>query len=153
MMEVKEHIHDESCVPKNESEAEAEFTQTGTSWATVSKLGYTPPAENAARNVSNAMLFAAPQAETGSYDFSGDITSVTVERQQGGQWAQSDTFTDGDTIRVTIRYTIPEGEIHTGQRNMHYQLPPVLHWRRKKQASCIWKAGTWPELILFPPMG
>ena len=47
------------------------------------------------------MFFAVPQAETGSYDFSNDITSVTVERQQGGQWTQSDTFTDGDTIRIT----------------------------------------------------
>lgn len=123
MLEVKEHIHDESCMPKTESVDEPETMQTGTSWATVSKPGYTLSAENSAQAAPNTMLFAEPQAETGSYDFSGDITSVTVERQQDGQWIQSDTFTDGDTIRITIRYAIPQGIIHETQRNMHYQLP------------------------------
>lgn len=70
-----------------------------------------------------AMILPAITMENSSYDFSENITSVTVERQQGGQWTQSDTFTDGDTIRVTIRYAIPAGEIREDQRNMHYQLP------------------------------
>ena len=117
MLEVKEHIHDESCIPQ------ANYIPSGSSWATVSKPNYTPPAENSGQSVPNMMFFTVPQAETGSYDFSNDITSVTVERQQGGQWTQSDTFTDGDTIRITIRYAIPQGIIDETQQNMHYQLP------------------------------
>lgn len=141
MLEVKEHIHNESCIPKKEAKDGQTLIQADTSWATVSKPGYTPPAENAARAVPNAVLFAVPQAETGSYDFSGDITSVTVERQQGGQWIQSDTFTDGDTIRVTIRYTIPEGEIHTGQRNMHYQLPAGIALEKEETGVVYLEGG------------
>ena len=117
MLEVKEHIHDESCIPQ------ANYIPSGSSWATVSKPNYTPPAENSGQSVPNMMFYAVPQAETGSYDFSNDITSVTVERQQGGQWTQSDTFTDGDTIRITIRYAISQGIIDETQQNMHYQLP------------------------------
>lgn len=117
MPEVKEHIHDESCMPQTK------YIPSGSSWATVSKPDDTLSTENDRQPSSNRMFFAAPQAETGSYDFSGDITSVTVERQQGGQWIQSDTFTDGDTIRITIRYAIPQGTINETQRNMHYQLP------------------------------
>ena len=30
---------------------------------------------------------------------------------------------DGDTIRITIRYAIPQGIIDETQQNMHYQLP------------------------------
>lgn len=111
MPEVKEHIHDESCMPQTK------YIPSGSSWATVSKPDDTLSTENDRQPSSNRMFFAAPQAETGSYDFSGDITSVTVERQQGGQWIQSDTFTDGDTIRITIRYAIPQGTINETQRN------------------------------------
>ena len=135
MLEVKEHVHDGRCI------SQTNYVSSGSSWATVSKPGYTPPAENAARAVPNAMLFAAPLAETGSYDFSGDITNVTVERQQGGQWTQSDTFTDGDTIRVTIRYSIPEGEIHAGRRNMHYQLPTGIALEREETGSVYLEGG------------
>ncbi|MZL69079.1 MULTISPECIES: Cna B-type domain-containing protein [Eubacteriales] len=135
MLEVKEHVHDERCIPQTN------YVSSVYSWATVSKPGYTPPAENTARAVPNVMLFAAPQAEAGSYDFSGDITSVTVERQQGGQWTQSDTFTDGDTIRVTIRYTIPEGEIHAGRRNMYYQLPAGIALEREETGVVYLEGG------------
>lgn len=123
MLEVKEHVHDESCIPKKESEDKSESIQSGTSWATVSKSDYDPSADNSGESTANSKLFAASLAEEGSYDFSNDITSVTVERQEGGQWTQSDTFTDGDTIRITIRYSIPQGIINETQRNMHYQLP------------------------------
>lgn len=69
------------------------------------------------------LILPAVTMENTGYDFSENITSVTVEREQGGQWTQSDTFTDGDTIRVTIRYAIPQGAITETQPNMHYQLP------------------------------
>ena len=141
MPEVKEHIHDESCIPQKESgdgEPEtAEVIPSGTSGATVSKPGYT----STDQPVPNAMLFAAPQAETGSYDFADDITSVTVERQQGGQWTQSDTFTDGDTIRVTIRYTIPAGIINGDQRSMHYQLPAGIALEETETGSVYLEGG------------
>lgn len=69
------------------------------------------------------LILPAVTMENTGYDFSENITGVTVEREQGGQWTQSDTFTDGDTIRVTIRYAIPQGAITETQPNMHYQLP------------------------------
>ena len=141
MLEVKEHVHDESCIPQTN------YISSGSSWATVSKPGYTPSAENDGQSLSNRMRFAAPQAETGSYDFSNDITSVTVERQQGGQWTQSDTFTDGDTIRITIRYAISQGIINETQRNMHYQLPAGIALEQEETGEVYLengrKAGTY----------
>lgn len=122
MLEVKEHVHDESCIPKKESEKQS-AVQSGTSWVIVSKSGYTSSGENADKPASNNALLTAPQAETDSYDFSDNITSVTMERQQGGQWTPSETFTDGDNVRVTIYYAIPQGIINQTHRNMHYQLP------------------------------
>lgn len=90
---------------------------------------------------TQAMTVAVTQEETGSYDFTGDITSVTVERQQGGQWTQSDTFTDGDTIRVTIRYAIPQGVINETQRNMHYQLPDGIALDQNETGDVYLESG------------
>lgn len=145
MLEVKEHIHDESCIPQIESSEPAEEptvqNQSGSSWAIVSKPGYIPPAENAAQTDFGVMTFAALQTEASGYDFAEDITDVTVERQQGGQWTQSDTFTDGDTIRVTIRYTIPQGMINETQRSMYYQLPAGIALEKNETGDVYLESG------------
>ena len=170
MLEVKEHVHDETCLPETASEPEdisqpedssAEESQTeesqteesqteedqeavsqsGTSWATVSKPGYEPAAENGVALFSAKALLAEPLAET-SYDFAEDIVSITVEKQQGSQWIQDETFTDGDTIRVTIRYEIPAGVITVGQTTMHYQLPGGIALEQEETGSVYLEDGT-----------
>ena len=165
MLEVKEHVHDETCLPETASEPEdisqpedssAEESQTeesqteedqevvsqsGTSWATVSKPGYEPAGENGVALFSAKALLAEPLAET-SYDFAEDIVSITVEKQQGSQWTQDETFTDGDTIRVTIRYEIPTGVITAGQTTMHYQLPGGIALEKEETGSVYLEDGT-----------
>lgn len=165
MVEIKEHVHDETCLPETASEPEdisqpedssAEESQTeesqteedqevvsqsGTSWATVSKPGYEPAEENGVALFSAKALLAEPLAET-SYDFAENIVSVTVEKQQGSQWTQDDTFTDGDTIRVTIRYEIPTGVITADQTTMHYQLPGGIALEEKETGSVYLEDGT-----------
>lgn len=94
---------------------------SGSSWAIVKKEE-SQVKENAVMLFSRLFSFAAPRAD-GSYDFRDNITSATVERQEGGQWTGSDTFTDGDTIRVTLHFTIPAETITADQSTMHYQLP------------------------------
>ena len=170
MLEIKEHVHDETCLPETASEPEdisqpedssAEESQTeesqteesqteedqevvsqsGTSWATVSKPGYEPAEENGVALFSAKALLAEPLAET-SYDFAENIVSVTVERQEGGQWIPSGTFTDGDTIRVTIRYEIPTGVITADQTTMHYQLPGGIALEEKETGSVYLEDGT-----------
>ena len=160
MVEIKEHVHDETCLPETTSEPEdisqtedssseesqteegqETVSQSGTSWATVSKPGYEPAEENGVALFSANALLAAPLAET-SYDFAENIVSVTVEKQQGSQWTQDDTFTDGDTIRVTIRYEIPTGVITADQTTMHYQLPGGIALEEKETGSVYLEDGT-----------
>ena len=170
MLEIKEHVHDETCLPETASEPEdisqpedssAEESQTeesqteesqteedqevvsqsGTSWATVSKPGYEPAEENGVALFSANALLAEPLAET-SYDFAENIVSVTVEKQQGSQWIQDETFTDGDTIRVTIRYEIPTGVITANQTTMHYQLPGGIALEKEETGSVYLEDGT-----------
>ena len=165
MLEIKEHVHDETCLPETASEPEdisqpedssAEESQTeesqteedqevvsqsGTSWATVSKPGYEPAEENGVALFSANALLAEPLAET-SYDFAENIVSVTVEKQQGSQWIQDERFTDGDTIRVTIRYEIPTGVITADQTTMHYQLPGGIALEQEETGSVYLEDGT-----------
>ena len=110
-----------SPAPEEGGDESAFPVMSGSSWAIVKKEE-SQVKENAVMLFSRLFSFAAPRAD-GSYDFSEDITSVTVERQEGNQWTQPDQFTDGDTIRVTLHFTIPAGTITAVQSTMHYQLP------------------------------
>lgn len=141
MVEIKEHVHDETCLPETASEPEdisqpedssAEESQTeegqetvsqsGTSWATVSKPGYEPAEENGVALFSANALLAAPRAKEG-YDFAGNITSVTVAKEQNGQWVPGTTFTVGDKVQVVIAYSIPADIVTKENKVIYYQLP------------------------------
>ena len=140
--QTEESQTEESQSEESQTEEDQEVvSQSGTSWATVSKPGYEPAEENGVALFSAKALLAEPLAET-SYDFAENIVSVTVEKQQGSQWTQDDTFTDGDTIRVTIRYEIPTGVITADQTTMHYQLPGGIALEEKETGSVYLEDGT-----------
>lgn len=141
MVEIKEHVHDETCLPETTSEPEdisqtedssseesqteegqETVSQSGTSWATVSKPGYEPAEENGVALFSANALLAAPRAEEG-YDFAGNITSVTVAKEQNGQWVPGTTFTVGDKVQVVIAYSIPADIVTKENKVIYYQLP------------------------------
>lgn len=141
MVEIKEHVHDETCLPETTSEPEdisqtedssseesqteegqETVSQSGTSWATVSKPGYEPAEENGVALFSANALLAAPRAEEG-FDFAGNITSVTVAKEQNGQWVPGTTFTVGDKVQVVIAYSIPADIVTKENKVIYYQLP------------------------------
>lgn len=141
MVEIKEHVHDETCLPETTSEPEdisqtedssseesqteegqETVSQSGTSWATVSKPGYEPAEENGVALFSANALLAAPRAKEG-YDFAGNITSVTVAKEQNGQWVPGTTFTVGDKVQVVIAYSIPADIVTKENKVIYYQLP------------------------------
>ena len=139
--QTEESQTEESQTEESQTEEDQEaVSQSGTSWATVSKPGYEPAEENGVALFSANALLAAPLAET-SYDFAEDIVSVTVEKQQGSQWTQGDRFTDGDTIRVTIRYEIPTDVITADQTTMHYQLPGGIALEKEETGSVYLEDG------------
>lgn len=129
-----------SPAPEEGGEESAFPVMSGSSWAIVKKEE-SQVKENAVMLFSRLFSFAAPRAD-GSYDFSNDITSVTVERQEGAKWTQSNKFTDGDTIRVTIRYEIPTGVITANQTAMHYQLPGGIALENEETGSVYLEDGT-----------
>lgn len=122
-----------SPAPEEGGEESAFPVMSGSSWAIVKKEE-SQVKENAVMLFSRLFSFAAPRAD-GSYDFSNDITSVTVEKQQGSQWIPSYEFTDGDTIRVTIQYAIPTGVITADQTTMHYKLPAGIALDKTEQGT------------------
>ena len=150
MVEIKEHVHDETCLPETTSEPEdisqpedssSEESQTeegqetvsksGTSWATVSKPGYEPAEENGVALFSANALLAAPRAEEG-YDFADNITSVTVAKEQNGQWVPGTTFTIGDKVQVVIAYSIPADIVTKENKVIYYQLPQGIGLTEKE---------------------
>lgn len=112
-IEVLEHIHDESCVPQQD-ETEP-VSQNGTNWATIQD------------SVSGNEMTDLDQSNTvraASIDFKPYITSITLSRQENGQWVPvTGQVTSGDIIRVHINYSIPENVVGPDSRVIHYQLP------------------------------
>lgn len=150
MVEIKEHVHDETCLPETTSEPEdisqtedssseesqteegqETVSQSGTSWATVSKAGYEPAEENGVALFSANALLAAPRAEEG-YDFADNITSVTVAKEQNGQWVPGTTFTVGDKVQVVIAYSIPADIVTKENKVIYYQLPQGIGLTEKE---------------------
>lgn len=108
-----------------------------TSWATVVKegfdasdwtatdseadAGHTATASNAGNIRRNAKA-ALAQAE-GGYDFTNNITSITVSKLVNGQWQQTTEFNDRDQVQTVINYKIPANTVGTNNRVIYYQLP------------------------------
>ena len=128
-----------SPAPEEGGEESAFPVMSGSSWAIVKKEE-SQVKENAVMLFSRIFSFAAPRAD-GSHDFGENITSATVERQEGGQWTGSDTFTDGDTIRVTLHFTIPAGTITPDRSTMHYQLPKGISLSKEETGEVYLTAG------------
>jgi LPXTG-motif cell wall-anchored protein len=105
LLEVKEHVHDESCKPyvnEEKNDSEAAVSSSGGS------------------NVIEPILENA--AETGT-DFGKYITKITVEKEVNGQWQAGTEFVSGDSIRVTIDYSIAAGIVTQENKVITYQLP------------------------------
>lgn len=152
MLEVKEHVHDDSCfvtVPETAVSSEesapvssapaapesvgsepaesepADSSETssqpapvpagdGLSWATAEKV------ENAAPQIQ---LFAENAASANLEDY---VTSFTVETMEGSAWnpvGEGDTVTNGDPLRVTIRYAMGQDVVTEQNKTFTYQLP------------------------------
>lgn len=122
----------ESAEPTDTTEPEpTPILNDGTSWATAGKVESAP----------RMMLFAAnalSAAPAGSYDFTNSITSMTVEKLEGGAWvAVAGSVTSGQSIRVTLRYTLPTGVVTVDKRNIHYQLPSGISLSETAYGSVI----------------
>lgn len=63
-----------------------------------------------------------PKAEE-STDFGQYITSADVSKIQNGSWVSSETFEDGDQVKVHINYNLPANIVTTDKDKISYQLP------------------------------
>lgn len=63
-----------------------------------------------------------PKAEDNT-DFGQYITSADVSKIQNGNWVKSDTFEDGDQVKVHINYNLPADIVTNSKDKISYQLP------------------------------
>lgn len=104
-----------------EEELSVELPEDATSWAIVEKDGFLPQSSNSAMMLPSSIGAAAPEQR--NYDFSNDITSVTASKLQNGQWVPGTEFTDGDSVRVSIRYSLPANVVGAGNQTIYYDMP------------------------------
>lgn len=114
--------------------------EDASSWATVDKEDFTPLPENGAAappfDMGAAGIEAAGPAEArDSHDFADNITNVTVSRLENGQWVPGTEFTDGDSVRVEINYTIPANTVGADNQTIHYQLPDGIRLSREESGT------------------
>lgn len=75
------------------------------------------------------------QEKEGSYDFSDDITSVTVSKMENGQWVPGSEFTAGDSVRMEIHYIIPANTVGEDNHTIHYQLPEGIRLSQQESGT------------------
>lgn len=65
----------------------------------------------------------AARAGSGSVDLTDYLTDSRVEKLVNGLWTESTEFTDGDEVRVNLKYHLNRGTLTTDTPNATYQLP------------------------------
>lgn len=109
-----------------------EIPENATSWATVEKEDFLSE-DFGVREMALFEEEAAGLAENGSgHNFADNITSVTVSKLENGQWVPGTEFTDGDSVRVEINYTIPANTVGAANQKIHYQLPDGIRLSREE---------------------
>ncbi len=111
-----------------------EIPEDAANWAAVWKDGFSATASQASRSRSVLLraVLLAEDGERSSYDFADNITSVTVSKLENGQWVSGTEFTDGDSVRVEINYTIPANTVGASNQTIHYQLPDGIRLSREE---------------------
>jgi hypothetical protein len=102
-------------------ELSLEIPENATSWAIVEKNEFLSYRFYSAMMLPSSMGVAG--AEQQSYDFSNNITSITAAKLQNGQWVPGTEFTDGDSVRVNIRYSLPANVVGAGNQTIYYDMP------------------------------
>lgn len=74
------------------------------------------------KKVSGFRVLRAPAASQ-NVDFTDYITSVTVKKNENGQWTAADSFQDGDQVKIDISYEIPKSTLQSSDDTIYYQLP------------------------------
>lgn len=113
-LEVEEHQHTKECFPEKIKECiceKEEHIHTKDCYETE-----TSPAVNKTKS-------AVSRDEDGEKDFGEYITKVTVSKLENGSWVESDEFTDGDQVRVSIQYRLPANTVDGENLSISYQLP------------------------------
>lgn len=118
-----------------EEESPLEIPGDATSWATVEKEGFPTSSTNALFDLPGEDTAAGLAVNDSSYDFSENITNVTVSKLENGQWVPSTEFTDGDSVRMEIHYTIPQGTVGADNQTIHYQLPDGIRLSQQEQGT------------------
>ncbi|MST81111.1 hypothetical protein [Bilifractor porci] len=108
----------------SESTAEKETIEEGrgtenTDAESASTEGDSAPAD--VKKISGFRALRAPASQ--SVDFAPYISSVTVKKNENGQWTASDTFQDGDQVKIDISYEIPKSTLQSSDDTIYYQLP------------------------------
>ena len=93
----------------------------GTCSFTVYKAGWGGRARKAMFAVRAYSAAGGTKSQT--VDLSQFITTVSVQKLVNNVWTNSDTFTEGDSVRVFISYSIDSGVVGTASRVVAYQLP------------------------------
>ncbi len=100
-----------------------QIPEDATSWAIVEKEGFSSPRAGGIMMLFSVMEPEGQVSRSAGYDFTEDIVSATVSKLENGKWVPSTEFTNGDSAKVEIQYTIPANIIGSGNQTIYYQLP------------------------------
>lgn len=73
-------------------------------------------------HLTGISMTADDQEIDGIVDYGQYITHAEIQKLVGNEWVAATTFVDGDQVKVSIQYEIPDGVVKQGSETMIYQL-------------------------------
>lgn len=120
--EKKEHVHTEACYAVETETSETASAETETSAEKTEQAdGIAYMDTDSADSDTNS---AIDSYDGESIELKKYITKVTVQKKNSkDEWETSNTFQNGDQVRVILDFEIEDGAIHEGSRKATYHLP------------------------------
>lgn len=112
-----------------------QIPEDAVSWAAVEKHRDLDDASNGIMLLAADVELLDGQENGEGHNFANNITSVTVSRLENGQWKPGTEFTDGDSVRVEINYTIPANTVGADNQTIYYQLPKGIRLSREESGT------------------
>ncbi len=126
-------------------------TKQGDDWELCAKQPFSTT-ETLTLTRDNGDAIAVQVTDDNKYDLEQYINKengVVAEKLRDGQWIPATEFADGDTARITINYSIPNGIITEDNHTITYKLPQGVTVMKGGESGSIRKPSDDSEIGIY----
>lgn len=98
-------------------------------------------AESASRSIAPKKAAPMRAANGDGHNLMDHLTNVLTQKLQGNTWVSTTDFTEGDTIRVLLSYSLPANTVGENNKVVYYQVPDGVSLA-KEESGIVYDGDT-----------